>query len=118
MAGLVGIAGARGAEETARRFDAARDRLLRHAGMSAEHLPVLGGACVLGRVPAGGPGPRRPAPRPSPAFFHGVLHNRGASAAAEVEQRPGFHERIGGGALKSRPRIVASRGSSASHSWI
>ena len=83
MAGLIGIVSSRGAEEAVRRFDIARDRMLRHGRMASETLSALKGTCLLGRV--GLRGSVALSGRPTSTTiengrvaFHGVLYNEHA----------------------------------------
>jgi asparagine synthase (glutamine-hydrolysing) len=74
---------ARGAAEASRRFDIARERMLRHDRATAETLASSDGASLLGHVrvrPHGEtPGPPRPRVVPAAAaVFHGVLYNEQA----------------------------------------
>jgi asparagine synthase (glutamine-hydrolysing) len=82
--GLLGIISTRGPLDAARRFDLVRERMLRHAGMTAEAQSALDGAWRVGRVflvPRATPsnGPRHPESTHTPlAVFHGVLYNETA----------------------------------------
>ncbi len=50
MPGIVGVVGTRGPEDAVRRFNVARDRMLRHAGSSAASTSAADGSWWFGRI--------------------------------------------------------------------
>jgi asparagine synthase (glutamine-hydrolysing) len=84
MPGLVGVVDARGSAEAARRFECARDRMMRHGRMTFAMRAAVDGACRLGEVRLSrvGETPGRAQPDPAvtgpQAVFHGVLYNQQA----------------------------------------